>query len=148
MVRIWSLALFRAQDQIRTIHTRHEQGAAYMALGAALATGKASGLRRRAGAGPAQFGGRAVTAYGMNAPALALVGQIPMGAIGRGLGHLHEMNDQRGILVGLVDHSAPIRECRPQHATLVAEAFHAMRRGRPGPRCLECPMDVWGQAFR
>src|SRR5436309_10838714 len=33
-------ALFKAQDRIRTIHTRHEQGAAYMALGAALATGK------------------------------------------------------------------------------------------------------------
>ena len=33
-------ALFRAGDRVRTIHTRHEQGAAYMALGAALATAK------------------------------------------------------------------------------------------------------------
>ena len=33
-------ALFGAQDRLRTVHTRHEQGAAYMALGAALATGK------------------------------------------------------------------------------------------------------------
>jgi len=32
-------ALFKAGDRIRTIHTRHEQGAAYLALGAALATG-------------------------------------------------------------------------------------------------------------
>src|SRR5205085_979218 len=31
-------ALFKAQDRVCTIHTRHEQGAAYMALGAALAT--------------------------------------------------------------------------------------------------------------
>ena len=31
-------ALFGAQEKIRTIHTRHEQGAAYMALGAAIAT--------------------------------------------------------------------------------------------------------------
>ena len=30
-------ALFKAAKSIRTIHTRHEQGAAYMALGAALA---------------------------------------------------------------------------------------------------------------
>ena len=29
-------------DRMRTVHTRHEQGAAYMALGAALATGKPS----------------------------------------------------------------------------------------------------------
>src|SRR5438067_716048 len=33
-------ALFQAAEAIRTVHTRHEQGAAYMALGAALATGK------------------------------------------------------------------------------------------------------------
>ena len=33
-------ALFKAGERIRTIHTRHEQGAAYLALGAALATGK------------------------------------------------------------------------------------------------------------
>src|SRR5712692_5592412 len=31
---------FKAQGRIRTIHARHEQGAAYLALGAALATGK------------------------------------------------------------------------------------------------------------
>ena len=33
-------ALFDRQDQITPIHTRHEQGAVYMALGAALATGQ------------------------------------------------------------------------------------------------------------
>ena len=33
-------ALFGAGDRVRTVHARHEQGAAYMALGAALATAK------------------------------------------------------------------------------------------------------------
>ena len=33
-------ALFEARDTLRTIHTRHEQGAAYMALGYAQASGK------------------------------------------------------------------------------------------------------------
>ena len=33
-------AFFDAGDAIRVVHTRHEQGAAYMALGAALATGR------------------------------------------------------------------------------------------------------------
>ena len=33
-------AFQRAGDALRVVHTRHEQGAAYMALGAALATGK------------------------------------------------------------------------------------------------------------
>ena len=31
-------ALFKASDRMRTVHARHEQTAAYMALGAALAT--------------------------------------------------------------------------------------------------------------
>ena len=33
-------AMFDAGDAVRVVHTRHEQGAAYMALGAALATGR------------------------------------------------------------------------------------------------------------
>ena len=33
-------AFQRAGEFLRVVHTRHEQGAAYMALGAALATGK------------------------------------------------------------------------------------------------------------
>jgi len=33
-------ALYHVRDRIRVVHTRHEQTAGYMALGAALATGK------------------------------------------------------------------------------------------------------------
>ena len=33
-------ALYKAGNRVRVVHTRHEQGCAYMALGAALATGK------------------------------------------------------------------------------------------------------------
>ena len=33
-------ALYMAKDRLRTIHTRHEQSAAYMALGASLVTGR------------------------------------------------------------------------------------------------------------
>ena len=35
-------ALFTASDRIGVVHARHEQGAAYMALGAAIATGRPS----------------------------------------------------------------------------------------------------------
>ena len=52
-------ALFKAGNHIRTIHTRHEQGAAYLALGAALATAQAASLCGGAGTGPAQFFRRA-----------------------------------------------------------------------------------------
>ena len=44
----------RPRSAIRTVHTRHEQGAAYMALGAALATGKPQACAVVPGPGPAQ----------------------------------------------------------------------------------------------
>jgi acetolactate synthase-1/2/3 large subunit len=137
-------ALFKAADRIRTIHTRHEQGAAYMALGAALATGKPQTYAVVPGPGLLNSSAALLTAYGMNVPVLALVGQIPQAAIGRGLGYLHEIRDQAGIISRLVDFSARIRE-PSEAAILVAEAFRAMASGRPGPAVLECAMDVWGR---
>jgi len=88
-------ALFRAGDRVRTIHTRHEQGAAYMALGAALATAKPQAYAVVPGPGLLNSAAALLTAYGMNAPVLALIGQIAQSAIGRELGHLHEIRDQR-----------------------------------------------------
>ena len=138
-------ALFRAGDRIRTIHTRHEQGAAYMALGAALATAKPQAYAVVPGPGLLNSAAALLTAYGMNAPVLALIGQIAQSAIGRGLGHLHEIRDQRGIIDRLVDFCARIREPN-EAAGLVAQAVQAMRTGRPGPAVLECAMDVWGRS--
>jgi acetolactate synthase I/II/III large subunit len=138
-------ALFQAQDRIRTIHARHEQGAGYMALGAALATGKPQAYAVVPGPGLLNSAAALLTAYGMNAPVLALIGQIVQSAIGRGLGHLHEIRDQAGIIARLVDFSARI-SAPTQAAGLVGEAMRAMRTGRPGPAALECAMDVWGRS--
>jgi acetolactate synthase I/II/III large subunit len=130
--------------KIRTVHTRHEQGAAYMALGAAVATGKPQAYCVVPGPGLLNSAAALLTAYGMNAPVLALFGQIPQDAIGRGLGYLHEVRDQAGIIARLVDWSARIRS--PGEAPrLVAEAMRAMFTGRPGPAALECAIDVWGR---
>ena len=138
-------ALFKARDRIRTVHTRHEQGAAYLALGAALATGKPQVYSVVPGPGLLNSAAALLTAYGMNAPVLGLIGQIPQAAIGRGLGHLHEIRDQGGIIARLVDFSARIRT--PTHAAArVAQALRAMRSGRPGPAVLECAIDVWGRS--
>jgi acetolactate synthase-1/2/3 large subunit len=135
-------ALFKAADRVRTVHTRHEQTAGYMALGAALATGKPQVYAVVPGPGLLNSATALLTAYGTNAPVLALIGQIAQSAIGRGYGHLHEIRDQAGIIARLVDFSALIR--MPAEAPgLVAAAMRAMQRGRPGPAALECAMDVW-----
>ena len=91
-------ALFKAEDRIRTVHTRHEQGAGYMALGAALATGKPQAYAVVPGPGLLNSATALLTAHGTNAPVLALIGQIAQAEIGRGYGHLHEIRDQAGII--------------------------------------------------
>ena len=138
-------ALFRAGDRLRTVHTRHEQAASLMALGAALATGKPQAYTVVPGPGLLNSATGLLTAYGTNAPVLGLIGHITQSAIGRGFGNLHEIRDQAGIIARLADFTARIRT--PGEAPgLVADAFRAMTTGRPGPAVLECAIDVWGRS--
>jgi acetolactate synthase-1/2/3 large subunit len=137
-------ALFRASDRIGVIHPRHEQGAGYMALGAAIATGRPSAYAVVPGPGLLNTGAALLTAYAMNAPVLGLIGQIPDADIGRGIGHLHEIRDQAGIIARLVDFSARVKA--PAEASgLVAQAVAAMFTRRRGPAVLECAIDMWGR---
>ena len=137
-------AFHRAGEFLRVVHTRHEQGAAYMALGAALATGRPQAYSVVPGPGLLNSGAALLTAYGMNAPVLAMIGQIPASTIGKRQGHLHEIRDQAGILARLVDHYGHI-EGPADASSKVAKAIQSMSRGRPGPAALECAMDVWGK---
>jgi len=137
-------ALYRASGRIGVVHPRHEQGAGYMALGAALATGRPAAYAVVPGPGLLNTGAALLTAYAMNAPVLGLIGQIPEADIGRGLGHLHEIRDQAGIISRLVDFSARIKA--PGEASgLAAQAIAAMFSGRRGPAVLECAIDMWGR---
>ena len=138
-------AFHKAGERLRVVHTRHEQGAAYMALGAALATGKPQTYSVVPGPGLLNSGAALLTAYGMNAPVLALIGQIPADAIGKGFGHLHEIRDQAGIIARLVDHHSRI-DGPAEAPAKVAKAIQSMREGRPGPAALECAIDVWGKS--
>ena len=138
-------ALHDAQEKIRVIHTRHEQGAAYMALGAAMATGKPQAYAVVPGPGFLNSTGALSTAYACNAPVLALTGQIPQAMIGRNLGFLHELPDQLGVMSRLAKWAERIRS--PQEAPrIMDEAFRQMLSGRMRPVALECPLDVWGKA--
>jgi acetolactate synthase-1/2/3 large subunit len=134
-------AFFDARDRIRVLHTRHEQGAAYMALGHAMATGKPTVYNVVPGPGLLNSTAALATAYGLNAPVLCLTGQIPSKAIGRAQGILHEIPDQLGILQSLTKWAARI-EAPGDAASLVAEAFRQLRSGRPRPVGLEIPMDI------
>jgi acetolactate synthase-1/2/3 large subunit len=138
-------ALHRASDRIRTLHTRHEQAACYMALGAALATGRPQVFSVVPGPGILNASAALLTAYGLGAPVLALVGQIPQAAIDRGYGHLHELPDQLGLLRHMTKHAARIAG-PAEAAAKVAEAIGLAMSGRRRPVALECAIDMWGRA--
>jgi len=80
------------------------------------------------------------TAWGCNQPVLCITGQVPRAFLEGGRGHLHEIPDQQGTVSRLCKYTA--RVDRPEDAPrVVAEAFKAMRSGRPGPALIEMCWD-------
>jgi acetolactate synthase-1/2/3 large subunit len=134
-------AMFDVGDALEVIHTRHEQGAAYMALGAALATGKPAVYSVVPGPGFLNASTALATAFSTDAPVLALSGQIPSKFIGKGHGLLHEIPNQIGIFKTLTKWAERIE--KPQDApAMVAQAFQYMTSGRQRPVGLEIAPDI------
>jgi acetolactate synthase-1/2/3 large subunit len=135
------VAFYDAGEALRVIHTRHEQGAAYMAFGYARASGKVGAYAVVPGPGLLNTTAALATAYATNAPVLCISGQVASDLIGRGFGLLHEIPDQLGVLQRLTKWAARI-EHPTQTGKLVNEAFRQLRDGRPRPVGLEIPPDV------
>ena len=136
-------ALHDERNRIRVIHPRHEQAAAYMALGYAQASSKIGAYVVVPGPGILNTTAALATAYSTCTPVLAITGQLPSHAIGQGYGLLHEIPDQLSILRGLTKWAERI-EHPTQAAALMHTAFHQLRTGVPRPVAIESPMDVLG----
>jgi acetolactate synthase-1/2/3 large subunit len=142
MYALWD-ALAQAKGELRTVTSRHEQGAAYMALGAAKSTGRPAVYTVVPGPGVLNTAAALCTAFGTNAPVLCLTGQVPSAFLGQGRGHLHELPDQLATLASITKWAARIG--RPEDAPgLIHEAFRRMQSGRPGPVSLEMCWDLLG----
>ena len=134
-------ALHDNKDKIRVIHTRHEQGAAYMAMGYALSLDRPGVYCVVPGPGFLNTTGALSTAYATNAKVLCLTGQIRSDAIGKNIGLLHEIPDQLGIIERLTKWAARINS-PAESPQLLTEAFSQLLSGRPRPVGLEVPLDV------
>lgn len=138
-------ALAREAGRIRFIHTRHEQGAGYMAYGYARSTGRVGAYTVVPGPGLLNSGAALCTAYGANAPVICVTGNIMSNLIGQGRGQLHELPDHLGTLRGLTKWAERINH--PAEAGAVMdEAFRQMLSGRPRPVAVEAPWDVFPMA--
>lgn len=133
--------LYGVKDELSYLATRHEQAAAYMADGYARASGRTGVCMVVPGPGVLNAGAGLVTAYACSSPLLFLAGQIPLPAIGRGFGLLHEIPGQSDILAKLTKWSRLVTDpaAVPQG---VNEACAAIWSGRTRPCALEVPPDV------
>jgi len=137
-------ALYARGEAIQLITTRSEQGAAYMAFGYARSTGKVGVYTVVPGPGVLNTGAALTTAYAGNEPVLCLTGQIPSNGIGRGVGYLHDVPDQLGILQRMTKWATRVEH--PSHAPgVVREAFRQLTTGRRRPVSLEMALDVMSE---
>src|SRR6185437_1822476 len=102
------VAFYDAGEALRVLHTRHEQGAAYMAYGYARASGKVGTYAVVPGPGLLNTTAALATAYATNAPVLCISGQIPSDLIGRRFALLHPIPDQPGVMQTLTTWAARI----------------------------------------
>ncbi len=137
-------AMYAEQDNLRLICSRHEQGAAYMAYGYAKSTGRPGVCAVVPGPGLLNASAALCTAWANYAPVLCVSGQIPSGAIGKGYGDLHEINDQLGMIRHITKWAERIDDLASTQ-TIVDEAFRQLTNGAPRPVEIEMPMDTMGE---
>ena len=134
-------ALHAARDRIRVVHTRHEQGAAYMADGYARVTGEVGTCLVVPGPGLLNAAAALSTAYACNSPVLCVTGQIQSDLIEFGRGLLHEIPNQLAMVRSVTKWAR--RAMAPDEIpALVRDAFAEIRCGRPRPVEIEIPPDT------
>ena len=135
--------LVDARD-ITPVVTRHEQGAAYMALGAAQVTARPAALCVVPGPGMLNAAAGLTSAYWGNARVLALIGAVPSVWRGRGTGILHDLPDPAAVLRQLTKHTDYIGG-GIDAAAVWQQAIDELVSGVPRPVAVEVPVDVWSQ---
>jgi acetolactate synthase-1/2/3 large subunit len=134
-------AIYGQRDRVRVIHTRHEQGAAYMADGYARTTGKVGTCVVVPGPGLLNATAALSTAYACNSPVLCVTGQIQSEFIEFGRGLLHEIPNQLGMIRSVTKHAE--RAMTPREIPgVVDRALTELRRGRVRPVEIEVPPDT------
>jgi acetolactate synthase-1/2/3 large subunit len=135
-------ALVRTTPEIAPVHTRHEQATAYMAMGAAMASGKPQAYAVVPGPGFLNTTTALATAFTQYVPILAISGQVPDRMIGKGFGQLHEIPDQLAIMRQLTKWADRI--LTPEDAvSTTREAFRQLKSGAPRPVGFDCPWNCW-----
>ena len=125
---------------IRHVTPRHEQGAAFMADGYARVSGKPGVAFVITGPGLTNALTAMAQARADSVPILVISGVNRRASLGKGLGLLHELPDQAGMVRALCP-SFQV-DCPEALNDVLKRAFAALTTGRPGPVHIEIPTDV------
>jgi acetolactate synthase-1/2/3 large subunit len=140
---VHTIELYRglAASTIRHVTPRHEQAAGFMADGYARATGKPGVAFLITGPGLTNAITALAQARADSVPVLAISGVNARATLGRGLGCLHELPDQRATMASLCLSSERVDQPGDLGPAL-DRAFALFASGRPGPVHIEIPTDV------
>ncbi len=127
----------RASETILAFSTRHERPGVDIADGYARATGKVGVAMTGTGPGATNTLTGIAGCYADNVPVLLLMGQHPLGSMGREI----QQEVPSSIFDGFVKWKGTMSRVE-QIPEVIRRAFTALRSGSPGPVVLEMPQDV------
>ena len=125
-------------SKIKHILVRHEQGAVHAADGYARATGKVGVCLVTSGPGATNTVTGIATANMDSIPIVVFTGQVHTSLIGN---DAFQECDITGITRPCTKHNFLVRNIE-ELATIIKEAFHIARTGRPGPVLVDLPKNV------
>jgi acetolactate synthase-1/2/3 large subunit len=138
----WAIdGLRKISNRIALVGTRHEQATSYMADGYARASGKVGVCLVVPGPGVLNAMAGLSTAYACNSRVLCIAGDIFSPTVGKGLGLLHEVRDQTGILAAVTKWQGRATRAEDVPA-IISEAFAQLRSSEPKPVAVEISHDV------
>jgi len=126
------------RDTIRHVMVRHEQGAVHAAEGYARSTGKIGVVLVTSGPGATNAVTGLADALLDSIPVVCITGQVARPFIGT---DAFQECDTIGITRACTKHNYLV-ESAEKLPTVVHEAFHLARNGRPGPVLIDIPKDV------
>ena len=131
----------RHEPSIRHIGCRHEAGATHMADGYARASGGLGVIVSSTGPGAGFTVSALQEAWGSCSPVLMITTNIDAAKIGKGLGVLHELEEQTSLFRTITKEVIIPRTGDDLNAA-AKRAIALTQAGRPGPVCLEVPTDL------
>jgi acetolactate synthase-1/2/3 large subunit len=138
-----NLSAFAALHEfgVRTVLTRHEQGAGYAADGYARVSGRPGVCLTTSGPAILNAAAAAAQAWSDSVPVLFVSPGLPTDHPGLGNGYLHEVRDQRAAMGSIVAYSHRVSSVA-EIPLAVTAAFATMTGGRSRPVHLEIPLDL------